>query len=381
VKKYNFVPIGFGEMHSDLPLKRRVVASPFVPPPGPDLNRRCEEVFNIQSVALARRLMTLSSVTPVSIGVSGGLDSTLALLVLARSFKLLNRPMSSVHGYTMPGYGTTDRTRTNAEKLMEDLGVTASKIDIRDISLDVFKAIGHKPFGRAIPHPNDYAVNAFTDLLQQLKPEDLAKGDLVFENVQARVRTLLLMSKGFVIGTGDMSELALGWCTYNGDHMSMYGVNVGVPKTLVKSLVEYVAETLGRKQQINDPGNRIYNILLDILNTTVSPELLPGDQPTEASIGPYELHDFFLYNFVRNGFSGEKIVFLAKQATFSRPYSEEEIKKWYNLFAQRFFRQQFKRSCIPDGPKVGSISLSPRGDWRMPSDAFPTAFEVPMESK
>jgi NAD+ synthase (glutamine-hydrolysing) len=292
----------------------------------------------------------------------------------------------------MPGFGTTTRTKNNAIHLMEILGINQKTIDIRQMCLETFISMGHKPFGidlidmvesEIAGHPVHYTPNQLSDLLQHLTPEQIEKGDLVFENVQARIRTMLLMSHGFVLGTGDLSELALGWCTYNGDHMSMYNVNCSIPKTLVKFLVDYYAEhrlnrvnghPIDDRSGIPDPTNRLYNTLKDIVATTISPELLPHSadqitQSTEDNIGPYELHDFFLVNFVRSGFSPEKILFLSDYADFSVPYPREFREKILWLFLKRFFSQQFKCSCVPDGPKVGSVSLSPRGDWRMPSDA------------
>jgi len=277
------------------------------------------------------------------VGVSGGLDSTLALLVCIKTADKLGFPRSMVYGVTMPGFGTTNRTYTNAVRLMQSLGITAKEISIVDACKQHFKDIGY----------------------------DSSAHDLTYENAQARERTQILMDlanmqNGMVIGTGDMSELALGWATYNGDHISMYGVNSGVPKTLVRHLIQWVAENqLDEKSRIT---------LEDILQTPVSPELLPVDaqgqttQLTENLVGPYELHDFFLYYALRYGFTPSKIYFLAQQA-FRKSYDNATILKWMNVFFRRFFSQQFKRSCMPDGPKVSSISLSPRGDWRMPSDA------------
>jgi NAD+ synthase (glutamine-hydrolysing) len=357
-------------------VKRPNPALPFVPG-GTEKDKRCEEIFTIQSHALARRLQMLGN-PHVSIGVSGGLDSTLALLVTARAYNLLRLPFDQIHGFTMPGFGTTNRTKSNALKLMEHLGISAETIDIRASAFEAFKAMGHSPFGIDISRMVHYE-----DL--DLSTEKGHKEDLVFENVQARLRTFFLMSRGFVIGTGDLSELALGWCTYNGDHMSMYGVNVSVPKTLVRSLVEYLMYNKtdhgqGIVTETSSTG-KFFHVLEDILKTPVSPELLPGSQETESVLGPYELYDFFLYHFIRNGYSAEKIVFLAFHATgFSKYYTEEEIRYYLERFIKRFFANQFKRSCIPDGPKVGSISLSPRGDWRMPSDALYEGF-LPSQGK
>ena len=261
----------------------------------------------------------------------------------------------------MPGFGTTSRTLENAKKLMTALGVSFDEIDIRPLCFDEMKALNHKPFEIEI---NALDLNTFIGLLKKVPL--VKKNDLVFENIQARRRTSLLMNRGFVIGTGDLSELALGWCTFNADHMSMYNPNSSIPKTLVKFLVEWVAN--------NSYEEPIRSILLDIAQTVISPELLPlGEndqeiQSTEASVGPYELHDFFLYHWIRNSFNPEKILFLATQTKFHKPYTNIELKQWLDKFMQRFFSQQYKRSTLPDGPKVGTVSLSPRGDWRMPSD-------------
>lgn len=317
---------------------------PFVPSNLELRELRCKEIFNIQSAALAKRFEHTGSKKAV-VGISGGLDSTLALLVIVKTFKLLNKPMSDIITITMPGFGTTDRTYNNAVTLCKDLGCDFREVNIVAASLLHFKDINH----------------------------DKDVHDVTYENVQARERTQILMDiankeGGLLIGTGDLSELALGWCTYNGDHMSMYSVNPSIPKTLVRYLVRYVAE--------NESSEITKNTLLDILDTPVSPELLPKDnkgqiaQKTEDIVGPYELHDFFLYHFIKHGSSKERILFLAKQA-FKNDYSQEEIIKWLDKFMYRFFTQQFKRSALPDGPKVGSISLSPRGDWRMPSDSVP----------
>ncbi len=276
------------------------------------------------------------------IGISGGLDSTLALLVAAEAMRLLGKSNSDILGITMPGFGTTDRTYHNAVALMKCLGVTVKEISIRDACVQHMKDIAHNP--------------------------DIK--DITYENTQARERTQILFDMAnkhgkLLVGTGDLSELAMGWCTFNGDHMSMYGVNASVPKTLVRYLVDYVAGISDEKTAA---------ILYDVLDTPVSPELLPPDengkiaQKTEENIGPYELHDFFLYHFVRFGFSREKLAVLAQKA-FEGRYGSKEILKWLDVFIKRFFISQFKRSCIPDSPKVGSVSLSPRGDWRMPSDA------------
>ena len=324
-----------------LNLTRQYAPHPFVPQ-GPTLNERCEEIFSIQTSGLAQRLLHTQAKSAV-VGISGGLDSTLALLVCVRTFDKLGLSRKGIIGVTMPGFGTTDRTYTNALCLMNSLGITVREISIKEACLQHFKDINHDP----------------------------TVHDVVYENSQARERTQLLMdianqTWGMVVGTGDLSELALGWATYNGDHMSMYGVNGGVPKTLVKHLVKWVAE--------NDMDTASRSTLLDIVDTPISPELIPADehgnikQITEDLVGPYELHDFFLHYFLRCGFRPAKIYFLAVR-TFRGVYDEETIKKWLKTFCRRFFNQQFKRSCLPDGPKVGSISISPRGDWRMPSDA------------
>jgi NAD+ synthase (glutamine-hydrolysing) len=274
----------------------------------------------------------------------------------------LGVPRDCIRAFTMPGFGTTNRTRTNARALMQHLGVTASEIDIRPLCLEQMRALRHRPFGI---DPEGLSVDEFGARLRHLSAEQCK--DLVFENIQARMRTSILMNTGFVIGTGDVSELALGWCTYNADHMSMYNPNTSIPKTLVKFLVRWVAE--------NEFDGEARRVLLDVVATEISPELLPIGmedkivQMTEGVIGPYELHDFFLYHFLRYGETPEKILYLAEQASFDRPYSAEELRHWLEVFIKRFFGNQFKRSCLPDGPKVGSISVSPRGDWRMPSDA------------
>ncbi len=330
----------------DLNLTRTFNPHPFVPQ-GNELNSRCDEIFSIQIAGLAQRLLHTGAKTAV-IGISGGLDSTLALLVCVKTFDKLGLSRKDILGITMPGFGTTDRTYHNAIDLMNSLGVSIREISIREACIQHFKDIGH----------------------------DLNIHDVTYENSQARERTQILMdianqTWGMVIGTGDLSELALGWATYNGDHMSMYGVNAGIPKTLVKHLVQWVAE--------NGMDETSKATLLDIVDTPISPELIPADengeikQKTEDLVGPYELHDFFLYYFLRFGFRPSKIYFLA-QTAFSGVYDDETIKKWLQTFFRRFFNQQFKRSCLPDGPKVGSISISPRGDWRMPSDASSAAW-------
>ena len=318
-------------------LIREIDPHPFIPKDS-DMQASCEEILNIQVSGLIKRLYHINAQKAV-IGISGGLDSTLALLVTVKAFDKLGLDRKGIIGITMPGFGTTDRTYQNAMKLMETLGITIREISIAKAVTQHFEDIGH----------------------------DMKIHDITYENSQARERTQILMDvanqvNGIVIGTGDLSELALGWATYNGDHMSMYGVNAGVPKTLIRYLVCYVA------------GEMATDTLLDIIDTPISPELIPADeqgrikQKTEDLVGPYELHDFFIYYFLRYGFSPSKIFVMAKKA-FANDYDDETIKKWLKTFCRRFFTQQFKRSCLPDGPKVGSVSLSPRGDWRMPSDA------------
>lgn len=330
----------------DLNLTRTFTPHPFVPQ-GTALHERCEEVFSIQVAGLAQRLIHTGAKTAV-IGISGGLDSTLALLVCVKTFDKLGLLRKDILGVTMPGFGTTDRTYNNAIELMNSLGVSIREISIKEACIQHFKDIGH----------------------------DMNVHDVTYENSQARERTQILMDVanqtcGLVIGTGDLSELALGWATYNGDHMSMYGVNGSIPKTLVKHLVQWVAE-----KGIEEDSKET---LLDIVATPISPELIPADengdiaQRTEDLVGPYELHDFFLYYFLRFGFRPSKIYFLATKV-FDGMYNDEIIKKWLQIFFRRFFNQQFKRSCLPDGPKVGSVSISPRGDWRMPSDASSAAW-------
>lgn len=345
--------------------KRTIDAHPFVPQGEHELKERCDEIFHIQVAGLAKRLEHIG--TPLTaIGVSGGLDSTLALLVVCKTMDALGAPRSRIQGVTMPGFGTTSRTKTNAIALMRHLGVSTRETDIRPLCLAEWKALGHKPFGIAL---EGLDVEGLTAKLRDV-PND-RRSDLVFENVQARIRTNLLMNTGFVIGTGDLSELALGWCTYNADHMSMYNVNVSVPKTLVKFLVAWAA-----KHEFDGDARRTLD---DIVGTVISPELLPPDstgaiQSTEGAIGPYELHDFFLYHIVRTGASPARILYLARHAQFDRTYSNEQMRHWLRVFLTRFFANQFKRSCLPDGPKVGTVSLSPRGDWRMPSDAAATTW-------
>lgn len=348
-------------------LVRFVDPHPFVPKATSELEHRCAEIFEIQCAALAKRASRLPPNVPLVIGVSGGLDSTLALIVASKMFDALQWDHRRLVGMTLPGFGTTDKTLNNATTLMQLIGITSETIDIRENCFRIFQNLQHRPFGISLDGENHISLQTKLESLAEDK-----RNDLVFENVQARMRTMLLMNRGFVIGTGDLSESALGWCTYNADHMSMYNVNCSVPKTLVRFLVRYVAENLY--------DGEIRRVLLDIVDTPISPELLPlakdksMHQSTEASIGPYELHDFFMYHFVRAGASPEKIRFLAEHAQFDRAYPTEEIARTLKTFIQRFFSAQFKRSCVPDGPKVGTVSLSPRGDWRMPSDADPTAW-------
>ena len=344
------------EMERDFKLERTVSPHPFIPAME-DMEVSCEEIFNIQVMGLVKRLVHTHAETAV-IGISGGLDSTLALLVCVKAFDKLKRSRKGIVGVTMPGFGTTGRTYNNAMELMRSLGITVKEVSI---------------------------VDAVTQHLEDIN-HDISVHDVTYENSQARERTQVLMDmanklNGMVVGTGDLSELALGWATYNGDHMSMYGVNASVPKTLIRYLVNYVAQC-----EVDDQSAQT---LQDIINTPISPELIPADekgniqQKTEDLVGPYELHDFFLYYFLRFGFSPKKIFMLAKNAFIENKskrvklgpndpetYDEETIKKWLRVFVRRFFSQQFKRSCLPDGPKVGSVSLSPRGDWRMPSDAM-----------
>ena len=351
----------------EMPLVRSVDAHPFVPHASHELNERCTEIFEIQCAALAKRVSRLPNELPLVIGVSGGLDSTLALIVAAKMFQAMKWNASRLIGVTMPGFGTTEATQKNATQLTQCLGLTIETIDIRESCFRMFQDLKHRPFGLSL---EGKTWRSLQNEMEQL-PDD-KRNDLVFENVQARMRTTLLMNKGFVIGTGDLSESALGWSTYNADHMSMYNVNCSVPKTLVQFLVRYVA--------MNRFEGDVRKILLEIADTPISPELLPLSknkamhQSTEGTIGPYELHDFFLYHFVRCGAAPSKILYLAKQAKFHNEYTAEEIATVLRTFLRRFFAAQFKRSCVPDGPKVGTVSLSPRGDWRMPSDADPTAW-------
>jgi NAD+ synthase (glutamine-hydrolysing) len=364
VRPFRLVPFSLAEAMDGL--KRDVPGTPFVPVEGPELHRRCAEIFGIQCAGLAKRIEQLPPRTPLYLGVSGGLDSTLALLVSVSTCDSLGLDRGLIHGITMPGFGTTQRTRTNALALMQHLGVKAQTIDISALALQAFLEMGHAPFGIDC---RGLDVASFRTALARVPRE--ACQDLTFENVQARLRTFLLMSKGFVVGTGDLSELALGWSTYNGDHMSMYNPNCSIPKTLVKFLVRYVA-----LNQFAEGAVR--QTLLSIVETTISPELLPAgaageiEQSTEATLGPYELLDFILYHAIRCGYSPAKILFMSQFATFTQSYPRNLIGRTLGTFFSRFFRQQYKRSCIPDGPKVGTVSLSPRGDWRMPSDADPS---------
>lgn len=325
-------------------LKRPVRRNPFVPKSQQCLKAHCEEIVNIQTEGLMRR-MEFTGIRSLVVGVSGGLDSTLALLVANRAFHQLGYDRKDIHGITMPGFGTTGRTHSNAAKLMKELGVTVHEIPIQDAVKQHLKDIGH----------------------------DLATRDVTYENAQARERTQILMDYAnqigaLVLGTGDLSELALGWATYNGDHMSMYNVNVNIPKTLARHLVRWFA--------LSSNVASMREILFDVISTPISPELTPADeqgniaQKTEDLVGPYELHDFFIYHTLRHGYSPRKLFLLATVA-FKGCYDKATIKKWLTKFVWRFFSQQFKRSCLPDGPKVGCVGLSPRGDWRMPSDASP----------
>ncbi|MFI3258606.1 MAG: NAD(+) synthase [Rikenellaceae bacterium] len=336
----------------DKELKRYIDPAPFVPKDITKRNERCEEIFSIQSGGLIQRLSHTRSKCAV-IGISGGLDSTLALLVTVKAFDSLGLDRRGIIGVTMPGFGTTGRTYNNAVTMIGELGITLREISIKAACNQHFLDIGLSPDDRSVS----------------------------YENSQARERTQILMDianmeGGMVIGTGDLSELALGWATYNGDHMSMYGVNGSVPKSLVRYLVSWVAE-----QESNE---RVRATLLDVVDTPVSPELLPADeagniaQKTEDLVGPYELHDFFLYHFIRNGFAPRKIERMAQRA-FEGSYDNATIRKWLTTFVRRFFNQQFKRSAMPDGPKVGSVSLSPRGDWRMPSDATASEWLAQLE--
>ena len=345
---------GFSLTVSPTKLTRYVAPMPFVPEGKEDRDARCREILLIASLGLKQRLEHTGAKTAV-VGLSGGLDSTLAVLITGLAMKMLDRPMTDIVAVTMPCFGTTDRTKNNAVILAEQMGATLRTVDISATVRSHFKDIGH----------------------------DMADHSVTFENGQARERTQVLMdianaAGGIVIGTGDLSELALGWCTYNGDHMSMYGVNASIPKTLVRHLVGYLArDNAGKDEALHD-------VLEDILDTPVSPELLPAvkgeiSQRTEDLVGPYELHDFFLYYILRWGFSPRKVYRLALHALGGQ-YSRDVILKWLKTFYRRFFTQQFKRNCLPDGPKVGSVALSPRGDWRMPSDAKWTLWQEELET-
>lgn len=341
----NPVDLEYREIEINIPdnienLTREYSKTPFVPGDKKKISEICEEILNIQSYGLAKRLLH-TNINKTVIGISGGLDSTLAFLVIIKAYEILNLPKENIIAITMPGFGTTSRTHNNSMKLINEYGATFREINITKSSLQHFEDIGH----------------------------DKNIKDVTYENAQARERTKILMDiankeNGLVIGTGDLSELALGWCTYNGDHMSMYAVNASIPKTLVKYIIKWVAEN--SKQECK-------SIINDILDTPISPELLPPDekgnieQKTEEQVGPYILHDFFLYHFLRYGAEPKKIYILACK-TFKQDFKEEEIKHWLQVFIKRFFTQQFKRNCMPDGPKVGTVSLSPRGDLRMPSD-------------
>ncbi|WP_394522501.1 NAD(+) synthase [Lacrimispora sp. JR3] len=338
-RDYRVVP--FHMKKEELELKRYIDPRPFVPDDEAERSRRCEEILSIQAMGLKKRL-SHTGCKHVVIGISGGLDSTLALLVTARAFDMLEIPRNQIHAVTMPCFGTTDRTYQNACLLTKKLNAELLEVNIKEAVSLHFRDIGQDP----------------------------EVHDVTYENSQARERTQILMDlanrlNGLVVGTGDMSELALGWATYNGDHMSMYGVNSSVPKTLVRHLVRYYADTCGEEE--------LRDVLMDVLDTPVSPELLPPRdgkiaQKTEDLVGPYELHDFFLYQILRFGYHPEKIYRMAVSA-FGDGYEKETILKWLKVFYRRFFSQQFKRSCMPDGPKVGSVAVSPRGDLRMPSDA------------
>ncbi|MCD7901232.1 MAG: NAD(+) synthase [Bacteroides sp.] len=346
------IRIPFESKQRDIELTRTFPTLPFVPT-GHELDERCEEIFSIQVAGLIQRYMH-TKVKTLVIGISGGLDSTLALLVCVKAMDKLELSRKNILGITMPGFGTTDRTYNNALQLMKGLGISMREISIKEACIQHFKDIGH----------------------------DINVHDVTYENSQARERTQILMdianqTNGLVVGTGDLSELALGWATYNGDHMSMYSVNASIPKTLVQYLVKWVAG-----HEVEETSK---NLLHDIVDTPISPELVPAnengeiEQKTEDLVGPYELHDFFMFYFLRYGYRPTKIYYLAIRS-FRGKYNEETIKKWLYTFFRRFFSQQFKRSCLPDGPKVGSITLSPRGDWRMPSDASAAGWLDEIES-
>ena len=346
----DYVEVSFETLTAPAPLTRNISAHPFLPEKNAD--ERAELILSMQAAGLKKRLKHTNSATAV-IGISGGLDSSLALLVTVRAFQALGKDPKDIVAVTMPCFGTTDKTLQNSLKLMEALGVTSRTVPVKDAVLQHFKDISH----------------------------DENNKNTAYENAQARMRTLVLMdiandANGIVIGTGDLSELALGWATYNGDHMSMYGVNASVPKTLVRHLIAYEGKRL---------GGAAGAVLEDILHTEISPELLPPEdgkiaQKTEELVGPYELHDFYLYHAVRWGFPPEKVLYLAK-AAFKEKYSDDTLRKWLKNFYRRFFSQQFKRSCLPDGVKIGSVSLSPRGDWRMPSDAESRLWLEKLEEK
>ena len=343
-KQYRY--IGFDIELGETSLSRKVEAMPFVPEDGKQRSARSEEILNLQSMGLRQRLRHIGCKNAV-IGISGGLDSTLALLVTTRAFDSLGLDRKGIICVTMPCFGTTERTKTNAMAMVERLGCTLEIVDIKKAVMQHFEDIGQDP-----------------ELY-----------DTTYENAQARERTQVLMDiankvNGIVVGTGDLSELALGWATYNGDHMSMYGVNAGVPKTLVRHLVGYCAKT--------SDDSELSAILLSVMGTPISPELIPGKQETEDLVGPYELHDFFIYHVLRWGSSPSKVYRLACYA-FEGRYDNQTIEKWLKTFYRRFFSQQFKRSCLPDGPKIGSVSLSPRGDWRMPSDASVRIWQAELE--
>ena len=342
----NPVDLEYREIKINIPdnienLTREYSKTPFVPEDKKKISEICEEILNIQSYGLAKRLLH-TNINKTVIGISGGLDSTLAFLVIIKAYEILNLPKENIIAITMPGFGTTSRTHKNSIKLINEYGATFREINITKSSLQHFEDIGH----------------------------DKKMKDITYENAQARERTKILMDianeeNGIVVGTGDLSELALGWCTYNGDHMSMYSVNASIPKTLVEYIIKWVADNSKEEYK---------NIINDILDTPISPELLPPDengnieQKTEEQVGPYILHDFFLYHFLRYGAEPKKIYILACK-TFKNDFKKEDIKHWLQVFIKRFFTQQFKRNCMPDGPKVGTVSLSPRGDLRMPSDA------------
>lgn len=342
----NPVDLEYREIKINIPdnienLTREYSKTPFVPEDKKKISESCEEILNIQSYGLAKRLLH-TNINKTVIGISGGLDSTLAFLVIIKAYEILNLPKENIIAITMPGFGTTSRTHNNSMKLINEYGATFREINITKSSLQHFEDIGH----------------------------DKNIKDVTYENAQARERTKILMDiankeNGLVVGTGDLSELALGWCTYNGDHMSMYALNTSIPKTLVEYIIKWVADNSKEEYK---------NIINDILDTPISPELLPPDekdnieQKTEEQVGPYILHDFFLYHFLRYGAEPKKIYILACK-TFKNDFKKEDIKHWLQVFIKRFFTQQFKRNCMPDGPKVGTVSLSPRGDLRMPSDA------------